>query len=293
MMSLFSLFSIVVFAAETVISPLASDAPAPTPIPPQPSVSFSMLTTPTPQPLVLGDMIEATPTATPTPIIYKTRNSHYTIALLGDSMIDTLGPDAPQLTDQLHIMYPQTTFTILNYGVGATNIDYGLTRVTNQYTYLGKNVPSLVSTHPDLVVVESFGYNPYSYDTGALEAHWLELAKIVDTLRSNLPGVKIVIAATIAPNSKVFGDGAAGLSFSPEDKLKRTTIIKQYLDSTVKFAASQHLPIADTYHASLDGNGDGIISYINGGDHIHYSDAGRVLFSQKIAQSIHTNHLFE
>lgn len=98
----------------------------------------------------------------------------------------------------------------------------------------------------------------------------------------------MIIAATIAPNSKVFGDGAAGISFGPIDKIQHTTIIKEYLDSTVKFAASQHLPLADAYHASLDGSGDGILTYINGGDHIHYSDAGRILFAQRLVRAIQT-----
>jgi lysophospholipase L1-like esterase len=121
----------------------------------------------------------------------------------------------------------------------------------------------------------------------------MQLATIVDILKAKLPGVKIIIAATIAPNSTVFGDGAAGLSFSPQDKIERTTVIKQYLDSTVKFARSQQLPLADAYHPSLDANGNGKLTYINGGDHIHYSDAGRTFFAQKIADAIVANHLLE
>lgn len=301
-----SLFASAVLAAEMILSPLADDVsffPAPTPVA-QPRKSFGALTapvvtptvtpspTPTPASAVLG--VQTTPSLTPTPTIaYRARQKHYAVAVLGDSMVDTLGPDIPHLKRKLTALFPGTTFTMLNYGVGATNIDYGLTRITNNYTYLGHDVPSLISQAPDVVIIESFGYNPYPYDEGALDKHWLQLAAIVDLISDRLPATKIVIAATIAPNSQLFGDGAPGLAFSPADKHARTKTIKEYLDSTVKFAQSQGLPLADAYHASLMSNGDGNVLYINGGDHIHYSEAGRDLFAQKVADSIVSNRLLE
>jgi len=234
-----------------------------------------------------------TPSPTPTPKTYVSKKGHYTIALLGDSMIDTLGVGIPNLKTDLTALFPATTFTLLNFGVGGTNIDYGLTRLTNGYTYLNTSYPSVISTNPDIVVVESFAYNPYSFDSGALEKHWTQLATIVDMLRNNLPGAKIIIAATIAPNSKTFGDGAPGISLSAEEKIAKTTTIKQYLHSTVQFAKSSHLPLVDAYDATLDGNGDGLLKYINPGDHIHYSQTGRVFFTQKIADTIIANNLLE
>jgi hypothetical protein len=301
-----SLFASVVMAAEIILSPLADDfhfKPIAIPTMTQPKVSFGSLIAPTltpspmaspsPTPAVLGESI-ASPSATPTPAVtYRARQKHYAVAVLGDSMVDTLGPDIPHLKRKLTSLFPGTTFTMLNYGVGATNIDYGLSRITNGYTYLGQNIPSLVSHSPDIVVVESFGYNPYPFDEGALERHWLQLAAIVDLLEDRLPGVKIIIAATIAPNSKLFGDGAPGVAFAAQDKIERTNVIKGYLDSTVKFAQSQGLPLANAYHPSLMSNGDGNVLYINGGDHIHYSDAGRDLFAQKVADAIVNNKLLE
>jgi hypothetical protein len=291
-MSLWSIFFGIVLAAETVISPLSDTIAIPGPSIPQPARSFSALQTPSPTPTPTP---KPPPTLIPTPTIqtYRARKPHYTIALLGDSMTDTLGPNIPHLQTKLTVLFPATTFTLLNYGVGGTNIDYGIERLINSYTYLGKTIPSLISQNPDVVVVESFGYNPYPYDSGALEKHWLQMATVVDSLKKSLPGVKIIIAATIAPNSQVFGDGAPGIAFALQDKIERTTVIKQYLDSTVKFARSQQLPLADAYHPSLDARGDGKLIYINGGDHIHYSDAGRAFFAQKIADAIIANHLLE
>lgn len=289
-----SLLAVSVFAAETVISPLADEALA-QPVQ-APTITFGQLTTSFVSPGdVLGASTEAptSPTPTPSPTPRPTRKKSFTIALLGDSMIDTLGPDVPALKAKLSSVYPGVNFQLLNFGVGGTNIDYGLERITNGYSYLGEQKPSLVSQNPDIVVVESFGYNPYSFNEGALDKHWLALANIIDTIKANLPGVEIVIAATIAPDAKTFGDGAAGVSFSAEDKWKRVDVIKKYLDNAVKFAQSQKLTLADAFHPSLGGDGNGRETYINQGDHIHYSDAGRSLMAQKIAEAIVSNRLLE
>lgn len=222
-----------------------------------------------------------------------TKKPHYTIAFLGDSMIDTLGSDLRVVWDELIRIYPKTGFTLLNYGVGGENIISGLERVTRDTVYLGLPRPALISTQPDVVVIESFAYNPFSFDVGALEQHWLSLSYIVDAIKVNLPETKIVLAATIAPNSTVFGDGAPGLSFSPQDKKERTTIIKLYLENAIRFAKSEGIPLADSYHSSADNAGEGKLLYINPGDHIHYSDLGRQLFARTVVDAIVANTLLE
>jgi len=287
-MNLFAFFTFAVFAAEAVLSPLPDDGIAiPTPEP-TPEVSFGQLLNYAPQ--VLGSATEEPqPTPTPTPLPH--RKNAYTIAVLGDSMVDTLGPGVPHLAARLHTFYPGVTFQLLNYGVGGENIDSGISRLTNDYTYGGTPVPALVSQHPDIVVVESFGYNPFIDPSNELDRHWLALAKIVDVLRNSLPGVKIIIAATIAPNSTVFGDGV--LNWNPTEKQEKVARVKRYLDNAVKFAKSQGLPLADAFHPSLDSTGNGKLLYINPGDHIHYSDAGRELFGRVVANAIVSAKLLE
>lgn len=281
-----SLFATVVFAAESIISPI------PDPEPPmvlsletsKPDVSFDelLIASPTPSPI-------------PTAAIRSTQKRSYTITLLGDSMVDTLGPVGGGLGEKLNRTYPNATFTIINHGVGAENIDSGLRRLTNGYSYLGLGRNSVVSEKPDVIVIESFGYNPYPLPdiNDALTKHWLKLAEIVDTIRRELPGTKIVIAATIAPNWDVFGDGAPFISMSPEGKRTKVEEIKKYIESAVGFAKSQGLPLADAYHPTLDANGNGKLPYINPGDHIHYSDSGRSLMAGKITDAIVSNRLLE
>lgn len=307
-MNMASIFTGFVFAAEVIISPLPDspkptvsfgqltpvtanvlgatntvplESATPTPLSPIPLLTPQATPPPTPTPTVLPSQ-SPTPTLTPTPTppSRTTARGSTTIALLGDSMIDTLGPTFPALEDLIHKTYPSLDTQILNYGVGATNIDYGVERITHDYEYLGHHVPSLVSQNPDIVVIESFGYNPYPFDEGAINKHWLALAQAVDTIKQHLPNARIIIAATIAPSSKLFGDGAEGLSFSAEGKWQKANTIRQYLESTIKFAQGEHLPLADVYHPSLMGNGDGNPIYINPRDHIHPSDEGRALFAR-------------
>ncbi|MBI3576471.1 SGNH/GDSL hydrolase family protein [Candidatus Gottesmanbacteria bacterium] len=308
-MNLLSLLSIAVYAAELVISPIPDETPSiangvvgkPSIIQmvlDKPSVSFGKLSQTVAPPQVLGVATEATPTPQPTPappppMLRRAKKNAFVVAVIGDSMIDTLGPDVANIEQKLQRTYPGVFFDVRNYGVGATNIDYGIQRLTTNYTYLGKSIPSLVSQHPDVVVIESFGYNPYPFDVGAMDKHWLALATMVDTIRKNLPEAKIVIAATIAPNWDAFGDGAPGVSFSNQAKREHVTVVKRYLENAVGFAHSQGLPLADLYHPSLQADGNGKLVYINGGDHIHYSGEGRELFGHILAQTIVANKLVE
>jgi lysophospholipase L1-like esterase len=305
-------FSSSVYASSGIISPLSeAESPAMTNQAPvvitnipnvlgaQSSLSTAVMqflsATPSPTPLTTPTVKFAgqTPTPTPTPLPKSTRKPQMTITLVGDSMIDTLGPDGGALATRLNKAYPNTKFTVINHGVGGENIDSGLKRLTNGYTYLGASRPSVISQSPDVIVVESFGYNPYSYDIGALTTHWMQMATMMNVIKQNLPQTKIVIAATIAPNWDVFGDGAPFINMNAKGKREKVATIDSYIESTIAFANGEHYPLADVYHSSRSSDGNGMLQYINGGDHIHYSDAGRALFSQTVANTIISQRVLE
>lgn len=292
-MNLLSLVTATVLAAENVFSPVAYPVQ-------KPVLSFANLL----EFIHIGDEKDSVPgTGTfsasiiaveaRAPEIRRTKKPAYTIAFLGDSMIDTLGSDLGLVQDELTRMYPSTSFRLLNYGAGGENIVSGLERVITDTFYLGVYRQSLVSQKPDVIVIESFAYNPFPFELGALDHHWLSLAYLVDAVRVNIPDSRIVIAATIAPNSKFFGDGAPGIAFSAADKVERTQTIKRYLENALRFAQSEGLPYADAYHPSLDTNGEGKLVYINPGDHLHYSDAGRQFFAQTVVATIAINKLLD
>lgn len=298
-MNLLSLLALTVYALESVISPVPDVNFGELMEKAKPDVGFgSLLLLLDTTSAVLGETTQTLPNPTPlpkpTPATRSARKNAFTIAMLGDSMVDTLGPDLPHLRSILSRIYPNVIFwNMRNYGVGGTNIDYGTQRLKNDYSYLGNQIDSLVSQSPDVLVVESFAYNPYPYEEGALLRHWMKLAEIITIAREYIPQTKIVIAATIAPNAAVFGDGAAGLSYDLEAKQRKVETIKQYLVNAIRFARSERLPLADAYHPSLNEDGNGKLVYINPGDHIHYTDEGRQFFSSKVAEAMITNRLLE
>lgn len=234
----------------------------------------------------VSDIILGSTAPTPTP--FKTG---YKIALLGDSMVDTLGPELWHLKTLLTKEYPNYSFTLYNYGQGGTNLDSGLFRLIHETDYLGQKYPPLLNYRPDILVVESFAYNHWSGEKYDLDRHWLTLAKIIDTLKIVSPETKIILAATIAPNAHTYGDGV--LNWPVELKRQAAQITKAYLQNLTNFAVSQGFPLADAYHPSMDGFGQGLPKYINQGDHLHPSGEGGLLFSQKIVESIKLHDLIK
>ncbi|MBI3384945.1 SGNH/GDSL hydrolase family protein [Candidatus Gottesmanbacteria bacterium] len=251
-----------------------------------------------PNPQVLG-ITTALPTpepisSSPSPVPPISPNSptikSYTIAVLGDSMVETLGQEMWHLKTALHQYYPYAHFNLLNYGDPATDAEFGLHRLTNDFDQMGTRYPSLLSRRPDIVVVESFAYNPWGDGQNDIDRHWLTIAKMIDAIKTASPQTKIILAATIAPNANVFGDGV--LNWDAAGKLTKTNTIKKYLQNIINFAGSEHYPLADSYHASLGSDGNGLLQYMSG-DHLHPSGPGGMLFSQKIADAIWENHLID
>lgn len=252
------------------------------------------LTNPTPPPAptpgqVLG--ISTTPTPSP-PQNIGGEGKMITIAVLGDSMIDTLGSDLPQLQTSLNKYFPTHKFNLLNYGVGGQNIESGIFRLTNDYDYLGKNIKSIVSQNPDIVVIESFAYNNFGNSQGGIDRHWQNLSSVTALIKQKLPSAKIVLAATVAPNSVIFGNGIKDVHFSAIEKIEKTNTIKLYLQNLVNFATSQGFPLADSYRPSLFGN-EGLKEFINQSDGLHPSASGAVFFSDTLADTIFRNKLID
>jgi hypothetical protein len=216
--------------------------------------------------------------------------TNYTIAVLGDSMIDVMGPNLPELETALKKYYPGINFRLLNYGVGASSMEYAWQRLTSEYTWLGETHPPLVSQNPDIVVIESFAYNHWDNSQAGLDHQWLTLSKIINLIRQKTPA-KIVLAAAIAPDQNTLCEGIDGLDLPPDQKKAKAATIKAYLKNLVNFAQSQGYALADAYHPSLDSQGNGQELYINPGDHLHPSQAGKNLMSQEIAEAIWENGL--
>jgi hypothetical protein len=261
-----------------------------------PSTFVASTTISSSSPEVLGISTTSTtnvlPTPSPTVSGIGGGEPPITIALLGDSMIDTMGPEVDALKQSLAKQYPNRQFDLLNYGVGSRDIEYGLYRVTNGYEYRGKHFDSLISTNPDIVVIESFAYNNFGNDQKGIDRHWLALGAITTTIKQKLPNAKIIIGATIAPNSIVYGNGIKDLHLTAMEKIDKANTTKIYLQNAINFASSQGYPLADAYHSSLSGN-DGLRQYISSTDNLHPSASGSSLFADKIVEAISKHKLLE
>lgn len=223
---------------------------------------------------------------TQSPKVHLADKPTYTIAVLGDSMVDTMGPGIPHLKQLLTEKFPGTSFIVLNYGAGSTDLEYGLHRLTNSFTYLDRPFAPLLANDPDLVVVESFAYNHWDNTPAQLDRQWLTIAKIIDTIKAHNENTQVMLATAIAPHCPTYTDGSANLP--PERKFPECETVKSYLQNMVNFATSQDYPLANAYHASLAGT-DGDPKYINQGDHIHPSDEGKALFAKKVVENIVVN----
>lgn len=276
----------------------------------KPSVSTNRIiprNTPIPTPI---PTLIPTPLATPTPTVSITvsitdsqvlgnTNTNiggdgkiYTIAVLGDSMIDTLGQSIPHLETSLIRYFPNKKFNILNYGVGSSNIEYGLFRFNNDYKYLENNRPSIFSQNPDIIVIESFAYNNFGNTQSGIDKQWLNLGAITTMIKSRLPNCKIVLATTIAPNSIIFGNGNPNTHFSSFEKIEKTNTIKLYLQNLINFANSENFALADAYIPSIVKN-EGLTDLINPDDNIHPSELGKEFFCDTVAKTIFDNKLID
>lgn len=265
--------------------------PTPTPI-------TVVQTTPTPQVLGIQSTIDNPP------VRQASRRSNFvthgiggieeviTIAVLGDSMIDTLGPSIPALHTALNQYFPGKKFNIVNYGVGASDIEYALHRLQNDYQYNGQNHPSLLSLKPDIIIVESFAYNNFGNTQTGIDRQWLALGAITSTIQKELPNTQIALAAAIAPNSLNFASGVKDIHLTNIEKIEKTKTIKAYLQNLVNFAASQKFPLANAYAQSLK-NGEGLPDLISPSDNLHPSLLGAQFFCDIIAKSLFDNHLIK
>ena len=237
-----------------------------------------------PPPSVLVENISL-PTSTPT-IVQSRQN--YKLALIGDSMIDTLSENICQKSFVSY--FPQTNFQLLKYGYGSTTIESALKRLTEMTVYLGKNYSSVLSQNPDLIVIESFAYNNYGNSESGINRYRQALSDIIKVIKTQSPKTKIVLAATIAPNSISFGNGLKDVHFSALEKIEKTSTIKLYLQNIINYGNENNLPVANAYQSSLF-NQEGLESLISSGDHLHPSPLGTQLFCDTLAKTIYDNHL--
>ncbi|HSW47562.1 MAG TPA: SGNH/GDSL hydrolase family protein [Candidatus Saccharimonadales bacterium] len=248
--------------------------------------TVNLTPTPTPEPELPFRKYEA-------PQIEKKRE--YTIVMIGDSMTHALGPHGGKFYEDINKLYKDSGHGILvdNYAIPSTNI-LQLDHVINTKTKVDDaTFDPLFSRKFDLILIESFAYNPLSQFgiTGGIKRQNHELDKLMEILRTSHSDSGIMFVATIAPNKESFSK-----KVHPDIKESESTELADeriaYLKNHIKYAEDHGIPLANIYEKSLTKSGDGNLDYINPDDDIHPSAVGLEFIGRELAKDIYDNNIF-
>ncbi len=259
------------------------------------------------RPFLKEIVIHKLPTPTPTPKedgpfgLYTSpkipKKDVSIIFMVGDSMTEELGPHGGKLNEFINTLYKSTPghqrIVIDNYAKGSTNI-LGVQEMMKQKLVVGDSVlDPLLSRSFDLILIESFGYNPLS-QLGlqeGLKKQTQTLDKLMWTLTTSHPNAAIVFVATIAPHGATYGqESSPGNTLAQREAQAGERV--EYIKNHMAYAKSHNIPLIDIYDKSLTPDGDGDLSNINPNDHIHPSFKGTAFISQEIANYIYDNQIF-
>jgi lysophospholipase L1-like esterase len=218
----------------------------------------------------------------------------YTIFMVGDSMTEALGPHGGKLNEFINTLYQSTPghqrIVIDNYAKGSTNI-LGLHDAMTQKTISGDAVLAPLLSRPfDLILIESFGYNPLSELglPGGLKKQTQTLDTLMKILTTTHPHSAIIFVATIAPNKETYAqEESPGNTLAEREAQAQERM--EYIKNHIVYAKSHNIPLIDIYNKSLTPSGDGDLSNINPDNHIHPSFKGIDFISQEIANFIYEN----
>jgi lysophospholipase L1-like esterase len=246
-----------------------------------------------------GNVITNLPVIFPTPFEpfpYKipplpVKRSYLTY-IVGDSMVEALGGNAESLRQELLSRYPENEFVNYNYGFGSTNIGSLNERLTKETTYQGTKFPPILTQGFDLIIIESFAYNPLfegSLDKSLLKYDELLEKNIKEIIKAR-PDSVVAIMTPIAPNRENFAKYSRDLS--PEVRMEWVREREMYIKRAVEFANKNNIPLIDVYEKTKlpDGNGD--LKYIDPTDFIHPSKEGVKIMAETIAEFIFKNSIF-
>src|SRR3989344_6896937 len=231
--------------------------------------------------VILSPAPELTLTPSPTPIIFPKKSS-YSIAIFGDSMVDTMGENLEYLRDTLTNKYPQTAFNLYNYGIGGQNVELGLARFESPFTNRERQYPPLPVLNPDTLIIGSFAYNTFS--THDRNKHYTVLKELIS--KAKALSSEVYLMAEIAPLRTGFGKGKNGVNMPENTAHEHALHIIEQLDNAVNRSVSEKIPLINVYYESRIDGKFGDPYYVNPGDGIHPSVAGYSLTAEAIVLKI-------
>lgn len=254
-------------------------------------------------PIIQKILMIPTSTPTPTPYIFRTytaptieKKQVYKIVMIGDSMTAALGPHGGGLSEYLNSLYKangqgEQGIIIDNYAkssnILAVNDELDQKTTISEYTF-----EPLLSTDFDLILVESYGYNPLSQlgVEDGIKKQNMALDTLMTTLITTHPHSAIVFVATIAPNIANYAR-ATQPNTSAEERAKQAQERITYIKNHIEYAKNHNIPLINIYEKSLTPNGDGNMRYINMNDDIHPSFEGVLFIGHQIGDFIYNNQI--
>lgn len=211
----------------------------------------------------------------------------YSIAIIGDSLVDTMQTSFPYLTESLHNRFPDVDFKLYNYGMGSENVEKGLARFDQKLIYKDRIYPPLSTLSPDIVIIGSWAYNPY-YPPDP-QKHKRLLTEVVK--KTQATGAHIYLLEELAPLGSDFAKGVGGVSFSKEEAVKQSKRIIEQLHNVKDIAKSFNILLIDVYDKTkMSASEFGQTIYTNQTDGIHPSPLGHRLTADIIAQTLKLSH---
>lgn len=239
---------------------------------------------------------------TPTPFIFTTyappkinKKDVYKIAMIGDSMTVSLGPHGGGMSEYMNSLYKKENgsqgIIIDNYSVSSSilTVDNQITQkaTRSEYTF-----GPLLSGDYEILLIESFGYNPLSEFgvEGGIQKQNEVLGELMWKLITQKPNMVIIFVATIAPNIDSYGSSTQPNTVAA-DRIKQAEERIAYIKNHIEYAKSHNIPLINIYEKSLTENGDGDKKYINQNDDIHPSFLGTEFIGLEIGKFIYDNQI--
>jgi lysophospholipase L1-like esterase len=208
--------------------------------------------------------------------------NHYSIALYGDSMIETMG-SLSLLSSTLIKKYPEVSFSLYNFGIGSQNIQQGLNRLNQPLNRDTRQYSSIIDLKPDIIILGSFAYNPfYPYDKKEYQMVLTQLISQLKQITSN-----VYLLAEMAPLKNNFGKGPGGVNWPDDMAYEHATRIIEQMETAIQTANEMKIPVINVYEATrnnIDKASDPKL--VSSYDGIHPSALGHQLIAKFIAAII-------
>jgi hypothetical protein len=189
--------------------------------------------------------------------------------------------------------YPDIDLIINNESAPSSNVASLQDRLLSRATEAGAVYDPVLRRPFDIIIIESFGYNPLSYlgRVEGIDKANESLSAAMRILVRERPEALVVFLATIAPSHTQYGVGTVKLT--PTQREDWASERDLYIENHIKFARDHNIPLVDVYHMTKDKSGSGMLKYIDPVYHIHPSQLGVNLIQDQLANYFIQAKVFE